>query len=96
MCGISVIVALEGQTHEFQRNRKAKPTPGGVEGVSLGKDDEANDIAKELDESLDYLIHRGPDSRGQWISPDKRVGQYTLSFLTGDVDKLAPVRISGK
>ncbi|KAI9656131.1 MAG: hypothetical protein M1831_004702 [Alyxoria varia] len=93
MCGISVIVALEGQTHEFQRNRKSKPAPDGVEGVSLAKDDEADNIAKELDESLDYLIHRGPDSRGQWISPDKRValGHVRLAIIDLSPDGAQPM-----
>ncbi|KAL1981504.1 hypothetical protein VTN96DRAFT_2533 [Rasamsonia emersonii] len=29
---------------------------------------------KEIDDSLEIVKHRGPDARGQWISPDGRVG----------------------
>lgn len=35
-------------------------------------------LSISLNESLDMIKHRGPDSRGQWISPDSRVGPLTL------------------
>lgn len=31
-------------------------------------------VAKKLDAALTQIEHRGPDARGQWISPDKQVG----------------------
>jgi asparagine synthase (glutamine-hydrolysing) len=31
-------------------------------------------LSKAVDESLDTIKHRGPDSKGQWISEDGRVG----------------------
>lgn len=34
--------------------------------------------AKQLDDSLELIKHRGPDSRGQWISPDNKVGTLSL------------------
>lgn len=73
MCGISVIVALENQTHELAKIPNGD-MPNGVNGVDIKKDHEAAKLAKELDDSLDIIAHRGPDSRGQWISDDKRVG----------------------
>lgn len=31
-------------------------------------------LSKTLDESLNTIQHRGPDSNGQWISDNERVG----------------------
>ena len=75
MCGISVIVALQGQSHELRRQQDGTTThPQDVAGADITTDDSAQRLAKELDLSLDKIQHRGPDSRGQYISPDKRVG----------------------
>lgn len=37
-------------------------------------------LAKQLDDSLELIKHRGPDSRGQWISPDNKVGTLSLQL----------------
>ena len=61
MCGISVILALE----EPRR-------------VSEGNGTSANaraKLAREMEESLQKIAHRGPDSQGLWISQDSRVGK---------------------
>lgn len=34
-------------------------------------------LQSDLDSSLSKIKHRGPDARGQWISPDKRIGEHT-------------------
>jgi asparagine synthase (glutamine-hydrolysing) len=41
---------------------------------------EPTTLAKQLDDSLELIKHRGPDSRGQWISPDNKVGTLSLRF----------------
>ena len=61
MCGISVIVTLESHLRGKEIND--------VDGDLRSK------ISKQLDESLDTIAHRGPDSRGKWISEDNRVGK---------------------
>ena len=33
-----------------------------------------NQLERDLHASLDLIKHRGPDSRGHWISHDDRVG----------------------
>lgn len=71
MCGISCILSLQHSHHHI---RDPGQLPNGLEGVELNGDVEFNGLAKELDESLELIKHRGPDARGQWISPDKRVG----------------------
>lgn len=52
MCGISVVIALQGTR------------------LDKGK----RSIAAQLNESLDRISHRGPDSRGTWVNDDQTVG----------------------
>lgn len=61
MCGISVVVALNGtslKTDQINGTGHAGPS-----------------ISDQLNQSLDNIVHRGPDSRGLWISEDERVGK---------------------
>ncbi|KAL0256568.1 hypothetical protein SLS55_008963 [Diplodia seriata] len=44
-------------------------------------------LSHELDASLEAIRHRGPDSRGQWISPDNRVA---LGHVRLAINDLAP------
>lgn len=83
MCGITVIVALEGQTHQSKKSPNGH-LPNGIDttnGINPKHDDYAAKLSKEIDDSLSVIDHRGPDSRGQWISDDKRVGPPSLSRL---------------
>lgn len=42
---------------------------------------------KEIDDSLEIVKHRGPDARGQWISPDGRVGKsVVVLIISGQAD----------
>ncbi|KAK4964254.1 hypothetical protein LTR28_003906, partial [Elasticomyces elasticus] len=68
MCGISCILTLQNSSHEH-----ADPgaLPNGHDYQTNGDADRSR-LAKELDESLESIKHRGPDSRGQWISDNKR------------------------
>lgn len=47
-----------------------------LNGTSL--DDDSRDTSAQLNESLDRIAHRGPDSRGIWVSDDNSVGTYTV------------------
>ena len=60
MFGISVIVALESPLRSKHGQEINSRT--------------RSKISKELDESFEIITHRWPDSRGQWISEDDRVG----------------------
>jgi asparagine synthetase B (glutamine-hydrolysing) len=33
-------------------------------------------LSKTINESLDTIKHRGPDSNGHWVSDDERVGEW--------------------
>jgi len=77
MCGIVCVVALQGASHEPQPRTNGH-IPNGVNDLHLKHDDYSLRLAREIDSSLDLIDHRGPDSRGQWISDDKRVGPRPL------------------
>lgn len=56
--------------------------------VAVDKRDEANgqsstgkELQSELDASLEYIKHRGPDAKGIWTSDDQRVGMTKNGFL---------------
>lgn len=72
MCGISCILALQNHSHKHA-DLSTLPQRT-IEGVELNGHPEHDAIAHELDASLDLIKHRGPDSRGQWISSDCRAG----------------------
>lgn len=71
MCGISCILALQHSHHKLPELAQVKKA---IPGVQTNGDADHTKLAAELDASLDQIKHRGPDSRGQWISNDKRVG----------------------
>ena len=80
MCGISVIVALQGNTVESPQPTKEDPTGGLQNGAK-----ELNTASQQLDDSLDIIAHRGPDSRGQWISQDRRVALGHVRLAINDL-----------
>ena len=76
MCGISCVLEINGQhllptgtndESEFKNQVSSVPVASADAG-------EREKLSKSLEDSLDKIKHRGPDSRGQWISPDNRVG----------------------
>ncbi|KAF2090147.1 asparagine synthase [Saccharata proteae CBS 121410] len=42
-------------------------------------------LSRELDGSLELIKHRGPDSRGHWISPDNRVALGHVRLAINDL-----------
>ncbi|KAL1297569.1 hypothetical protein AAFC00_006136 [Neodothiora populina] len=72
MCGISCILALQNHACDHHLTSTQDRSNGPIQGIELNGDVEHDAIAHELDASLEQIKHRGPDSRGQWISPDKR------------------------
>jgi len=66
-------VTLDGQSQKSKSSSKTV-LPNGFHGADTSCDSHALELAQKLDASLDMIKHRGPDSRGQWISDDKRVG----------------------
>lgn len=49
-----------------------------LHGTSL---DACQSILTQLDDSLDKISHRGPDSRGTWVNADRTVGTEILHML---------------
>jgi asparagine synthase (glutamine-hydrolysing) len=50
-----------------------------LKGQCRPSEDDGEQLSKALDESLKYIHHRGPDSKGQWISDHCRVGMSRLT-----------------
>lgn len=46
-------------------------------------DDGTRSIAAQLNESLDKISHRGPDSRGIWVNDDQSVGTEPTIGIKG-------------
>jgi len=86
MCGISCILSLQNCTHNLGQTNGAT---NGSRGHPVNGDTSHDMLAKEMENSLDMIQHRGPDARGQWISEDKRVGplntQLRLSCVKGNL-----------
>lgn len=51
-------------------------------------DESPEALRHQMDKSLEMVKHRGPDARGQWLSPDCRVGEY--SEETSKIQGLIP------
>lgn len=71
MCGICCVVQV-----------KAANGAKGVEHSSAGSH---IGLEAELNASLDYIKHRGPDSAGVWISDDHQVGTVHSLHLNSTV-----------
>jgi asparagine synthase (glutamine-hydrolysing) len=81
MCGISCIIALQQSRHDSDPPNHVKAVNGVLtNGHGTHEHSPETKLANELDASLDQIQHRGPDSRGQWISKDKRVGPLILTY----------------
>jgi asparagine synthase (glutamine-hydrolysing) len=72
MCGISCVFGLKAHSPEPQQHQS--------NGYSNGDThlQERKKLLRELDQSLDKIKHRGPDSRGHWLSADNRVGTLVV------------------
>lgn len=77
MCGISCVLALQNSR---QHLHETGSLPNGAKDAAVNGGADRATVSKELDESLEMIKHRGPDSKGQWISSDGRVGPLTLTY----------------
>jgi asparagine synthase (glutamine-hydrolysing) len=75
MCGISCVFGLK--THS--PGQQLHQTNGHANGDTHMK--ERKELLRDLDQSLDKIKHRGPDSRGHWLSADNRVGTLVVISL---------------
>lgn len=80
MCGITAILALTNR-HSDIKSASHRPLDlytGPKEESELHGSESSNDVAgslqNQINNSLDTIKHRGPDSHGSWISDDHRVG----------------------
>ena len=71
MCGISCVGALRPNEQASGNNASA--------------DGNKAQLASELDNSLEYIRHRGPDQKGIWSSADHRVGLAHCRLAINDL-----------
>jgi asparagine synthase (glutamine-hydrolysing) len=72
MCGISCVFGLKAHSPEAHQHQ----TNGHSNGDTHVQ--ERKKLLRDLDQSLDKIKHRGPDSRGHWLSADNRVGTLVV------------------
>ncbi|KAK5108043.1 hypothetical protein LTR62_008817 [Meristemomyces frigidus] len=80
MCGISCILSLATTS---QHQAALQPRNGEHKGAAT----ERARLEEELDRSLQQIVHRGPDSCGNWISDDCRVA---LGHVRLSINDLSP------
>ena len=78
MCGITAVLSL-ANPHSWSGIASHGPLDTGCKEESeVHRSQSSNDVAESLEDqinnSLDIIKHRGPDSHGNWISDDGRVG----------------------
>ncbi|KAL2871493.1 asparagine synthetase B family protein [Aspergillus lucknowensis] len=69
MCGLTAVLSLNGGSNCPQCDKIVDPQA----------------LNRQMEESLDLVKHRGPDARGQWFSPDYRVGLGHARFSIIDL-----------
>lgn len=52
------------------------------DGSDAPKKPDVESIKGQLDRSLDLIAHRGPDSKGIWVSDDGSVGEIFFFFVS--------------
>jgi asparagine synthase (glutamine-hydrolysing) len=75
MCGISCVFGLKAHSPEPQQHQTNGHTNGDTHMQERKK------LLRDLDQSLEKIKHRGPDSRGHWLSADNRVGTLVVISL---------------
>lgn len=93
MCGISCVFVLREHTKKrvarspfapaswpYEDNTPAptRPSPFDSPFQDMSQLRERHKLYSDLEASLDQIKHRGPDSRGHWISDDNRIGTLVI------------------
>ena len=79
MCGITAVITLAGRSRpqwpptSIQKENQ-KPGASATNGNSNIKDGRQQALRQQVDESLKYIAHRGPDYSGSWASHDGLIG----------------------
>lgn len=73
MCGISAIVSLD-------RSKITEGIPKD-ESVHVNGSNRSDELVRQMQESLDLIKHRGPDSSGIWISDADDIGLHAFTTL---------------
>ena len=80
MCGITAVLSLTNRHSEIKSashqpfDLYAGPNEESEVYGSQSSNDVAGSLQDQINNSLDTIKHRGPDSHGSWISDDRRIG----------------------
>ncbi len=82
MCGITAVLTLAGRSKSSQpanKNHKENQNPSApaIGGHSHVQHDKQPNLRQQVDESLKYITHRGPDHSGSWASEDGLIGMLS-------------------
>ncbi len=79
MCGITAVLTLAGHSKSSQpanntHKENQNPSAPAISGHSHVHIDKQPNLRQQVDESLKYITHRGPDHSGSWASEDGLIG----------------------
>lgn len=82
MCGITAVLTLAGRSNSSQtamnsHKENQNPSAPAISGHSHVQHDTQPSLRQQVDESLKYITHRGPDHSGSWASEDGLIGMLS-------------------
>lgn len=91
MCGVTAVLTLTNCHGEIKSSSHRPQDKGAKDETEVHGRQSSNHVAESLQDqinnSLDIIKHRGPDSHGSWISDDSRIGM-SIRGLQGTVSSL--------
>ena len=94
MCGITAVLNLASRHSEIGSANHRPLDTGRKEESEVHGSQSSNDVVgslqHQINNSLDIIKHRGPDSHGSWISDDGKTGM-SVYCLQNVVSSLMPV-----
>ena len=96
MCGVTAVLNLANCHGEIKSSSQRPQDKGTKDETEVHESQSSNHVAEslqdQLNNSLDIIKHRGPDSHGSWISDDSRIGM-SIRALQGRVPSLMLVQL---
>lgn len=98
MCGITAILTLAGRSKSPQlainhHRGNQNPSAPAISGHSHVQHDKQPSLRQQVDESLKFITHRGPDHSGSWASEDGLIGGLShgdTSLVKEEADSWKP------
>jgi len=86
MCGITAVLTLAGRSKPSEpannvHKENQNPSAPAISGHSHVQHDKQPSLRQQVDESLKYITHRGPDHSGSWASADGLIGMLSQAIV---------------